>query len=240
MKIQALMAALLVTVAVIRVAAAQPPGGPAGPAPTVADGKIADQDLDCNDNDVGEALHESRALRTAPEGAKRISAHVLAVNYRSGVRRFIDPRPYREELDGIHWQYCAYIPAHGAHLIGMMDGSLFSGKLLLDRGGALLDAGNAVYPSPDGKLFLAARQVDGEYLARWMISDLAGRKLWDGESGLTRNEGVIQEYEDPRWITNDTLRVVAICNNSARTRGEATLVHEGESWRWRSDLRCGA
>ena len=90
----------------------------------------------------------------APEGAKRTSPHDLAVNYK-GVRRFIDKRPYRVALDGFHWSYCGYLPAMDAHVIGMEDGSLFSGKLLLDRSGRVLDGGQTVYPSPDGKLFLA-------------------------------------------------------------------------------------
>ncbi len=172
----------------------------------------------------------------APEGARRPSTHTLAVNYKGGVHRFIDKKPYREELDGFHWSYCGYLPGLGAHLIGEEDGSLFTGKLLLDRSGRVLDGGQTVYPSPDGKLFLAESQVDGEYLSHWVLSDLQGRRLWAGVSGVTGNPDV--EYGDPVWIANDALRAPATCNDKSGRKGEATLVREGKSWLWKSDLRC--
>src|ERR1700761_2392755 len=71
------------------------------------------------------AAHERKMLKAAPD-VRRISAHVLQVNAKSGVRRFVDKKPYREELDGFHWTYCGYDVGLDAHLIGMEDGDLFS------------------------------------------------------------------------------------------------------------------
>ena len=204
---------------------------------------MGDQKVSCYD---GPALiddaDERRALRGAPEGASRASAHVLVVNTGSGPRRFEDERPEAVELDRFHWSYCGYVAALHAHLIGMEDGSLFSGKLLLDHSGRMLEAGATVYPSPDGKLFLAASQDDGDALEQWVISDLSGHRLWAGESGITKIENKIQvvglEFEAPRWVSDDALSVTATCGDRVGTKGRATLVREGAFWRWKTDLRC--
>jgi hypothetical protein len=198
-----------------------------------------DRSLTCADFDKdGPAAHERRALRMAPEGARRLSDHVLAVTTRAGVRRFVDKKPYRQELDGFHWSYCGYVPALRAHLIGMEQDSLFTGKLLRDEDGGVLDGGQTVYPSPDGRLYLAESQVDGEDLSHWLLSDRAGRHLWAGLSGVSTEHDIQVEYGHPRWVANDVLRVSANCNDRSRARGEATLARDGRSWRWASRLRC--
>lgn len=212
-----------------------------GPAALVA--KVSAKSLTCADFDKDSPVaHESRALRMAPEGAKRVSDHDLAVNTKAGVHRFIDKKPYREELGGFHWSYCGYLPALRAHLIGMEDEDLFTGKLLLDGDGRVLDGGQTVYPSPSGKLFLAASQEDGDELERWVISDMSGRRLWAGPSGVIKTENKIEiaalEFEAPLWISDDAIRVTATCGDSLGTKGPMTLTHEGKVWRWKTGLRC--
>lgn len=182
--------------------------------------------------------HERQMLRTAPEGAKRTSAHVLTVRYKDGIHSFVDKRPYREELSGFHWTYCGYLPILGAHLIGMEDEDLFTGKLLVDGDGRVIDGGQTVYPSPDGKLFLAESQVDGEELSHWVLSDLAGRRLWVSESGITKKDLVLQEFEAPHWISDNAIQVSVTCGDRAGTKGKATLTRDGNVWRWKSSLHC--
>ena len=195
-----------------------------------------DQSRSCL-HDYGDPGEREQALRTAPEGAMRLSDHVLAVRYKDGLRRFVDRMPYRDGLSGFHWTYCGYVPVLKAHLIGVEDEDLFTGKLMFDRSGRVIDGGQTVYPSPDGKLFIATSQVNGEYLSHWVLSDLAGRRLWAGVSGVQGNPDI--EYGDPDWIANDRVRVSATCNDRSHRTGEATLAHVGKSWRWKSDLRCG-
>src|SRR5262249_9773764 len=133
---------------------AQQPEAPAAPASAVEARSVS-----CySPSGLSDEALERRALRTALRGAWRVSAHELTVNVRSGVRRFVDRKPYRQELTGFHWLYCGYLPSLQAHLIGVFDEDLFSGKLLLDRTGQAIDAGRMVYPSQRGKLFLAANQ----------------------------------------------------------------------------------
>jgi hypothetical protein len=228
------VAGLLVTLTVANAAWAQRPEVSAG-SPSAATARS----LSCysTKGESYEAL-ERRALKTALRGAQRVSAHDLTVNVRSGVSRFVDRKPYRDGLSGFHWLYCGYLPSLQAHLIGVFDEDLFSGKLLLDRTGQAIDAGRTIYPSPGGKLFLAANQTDGKGLEDWVLSDLSGRKLWAGPSGLTQNDTILVEYENPRWVGDNAIRVEAVCSDQSGAKGSATLVREGRTWRWKSDLHC--
>jgi hypothetical protein len=78
--------------------------------------------------------------------------------------------------------------------------------------------------------------VDGEYMGRWLLSDLKGRQLWAGISGVEGKPDI--EFGDPVWIANDVLRAPANCNDRDRKTGEATLAREGDAWRWTIDLQC--
>jgi hypothetical protein len=233
MRVWSWTAGLLVAGAVASAAWAQRPEASAKP-PSAAEGRSVSCYSARGESD--EAL-ERRALKTALRGAFRVSAHDLTVNVRSGVSRFVDRKPYRRELSGFHWLYCGYLPSLQAHLIGVFDEDLFSGKLLLDQTGQAIDAGRAVYPSPGGKLFLAANQTDGKSLEDWVLSDLSGRRLWAGPSGVTKNDAVLVEYANPRWTSDSAIRVTARCADGSG-KDAATLVREGRTWRWKSDLRC--
>ncbi len=198
-----------------------------------------DRSVSCLDNrDKGFASAEKLAFGTAPEGARRVSDHVLEVRTKAGVRRFVDRRPYRDGLDGFHWLYCGYDPGLKAHLIGVQDDSLFTGKLVFDGDGHMVDGGQTVYSSADGSQYLAESQVNGEYLSHWVVFDRAGRRLWAGLSGTDGTHNNTIEYGDLRWTPDDTLRATATCGDGKGETGEAILVREGKTWRWKSDLRC--
>jgi hypothetical protein len=221
-------AGLLVAVAVSSTAWAQPPQAPP------AEGRSVSCSSARGESD--EAL-ERRALKTALRGAWRMSPHELTVSTRSGVSRFVDRKPYRHELSGFHWLYCGYLPSLQAHLVGVFDEDLFTGKLLLDKSGQAIEAGRAVFPAPGGKLFLAASQKNGKALEDWVLSDLAGRRLWSGPSGFSQNDAILVEYANPHWTSDGAIRVSARCADGS-AKGAATLVREGRGWSWKSDLRC--
>jgi hypothetical protein len=193
---------------------------------------------------------ESLVSSLAPEGIKRItSEHSLIVNYKLGSKRFVDKPPYDDELSGLHWYYCGYISKLRAHLIEMDKDSLFSGKLLLNDSGLLLEAGHTVYPSPDGKLFLAVRQEDGMDGELWLVSSLSGKRLWSGYAGVTEMvkstastvapyEAVESTYEDPHWTAEGVLQARVVCNSSHRTTGTATFIKVAKSWHWKSYIQC--
>lgn len=203
--------------------------------PAVADASAVDQNLVCGSDD-----EEAQALLSAPKGAKRVSEHTLVVTHGSGVREFVDEKTSGVDLDRHHWNYCGYLPTLKAHLVGLQDGELFSGKLLLEDNGAVLDAGQAVFPAPDGKRFLAAEQVNGSDLQQWTVADLAGGRFWVGDSGVIENGYILIEYGNPHWISNSVLQADATCTNSAGTKGQATFTIKAGSGSWQTDLKCKA
>jgi hypothetical protein len=194
---------------------------------------------------------EASLIREAPREVMRLSGkHTLVVNYRTGSKRFVDAPPYDEELSGLHWHYCAFVPALKAHLIGMSKDDLFSGKLLLDDSGRVLDAGHTVYPSPDGKRFLAVEQEDGMDGELWTVYDLSGRKLWSGYAGtivLQRPKGtpdvkpyeaIESSYESPQWNAQGELQAEQVCANG-KLKGVIILQLKSGAWSWGSGVHCG-
>jgi hypothetical protein len=193
---------------------------------------------------------ETSLMREAPREVMRLSGkHTLVVHYKAGSKRFVDAPPYDEELSGLHWHYCAFVPALKAHLIGMSKDDLFSGKLLLDDSGRVLDAGHTVYPSPDGKKFLAVEQEDGMDGELWTVYDLSGRKLWSGYAGTTilqrpkgkldtqPYESIESSYESPRWDAQGQLQAEQVCA-SGNLKGVITLQLKEGAWSWVSGVHC--
>jgi len=207
----------------------------ADPSPAVPEATAVDQDLVCETGG-----DEAQALLSAPKGAKRISEHTLAVTYGSGVREFVDEKPYGEDLDRHGWTYCGYMPTLKAHLVGRQEGDLFSGKLLLEDNGRLIDAGQAVFPSPDGERFLAAEQSNGAELQQWTVADLAGGRFWSGDSGVIKDGSILITYDNPRWTSDGVLQADATCTNASATKGQAAFTIKDGSGRWETDLQCTA
>lgn len=196
----------------------------------------------------GDYMNDSAILKMAPQAAKRLSPHVLTVNYQKGVKRFVDQPPYQEAFAGAHWYYCAYVPALRAHLIGKNEDDLFSGVLLLFDTGQLVKAGQSVYPSPDGKWFLAERQVNGEDGSEWLVAERSGKVLWDGYAGVlrmvTETPGskpvahVAMSFEQPHWTEDGVLQATAVCSSPPEAKGIASFVSDRGIWKWQTNLQC--
>ena len=201
----------------------------------------APEQLEC-----GDYMNDAAALKTAPHGAKRSSPRLLTVNYQGGTKRFTDQPPYQEAFAGAHWYYCGYVPALRAHLIGKNEDSLFSGVLLLDDTGQLIDAGQRVYPSPDGTWFLAERQESGEDGSRWRVAERSGKTRWDGYAGILRQvtekpgsapvDYVTASFENPHW-TGSGLQATVVCGDQ-QVNGVASFVSVGGKWQWQADREC--
>jgi len=196
--------------------------------------------------ECGDYMNDAAAVSTAPHGATRSSPLLLTVNYQGGTKRFADQPPYQEAFAGVHWYYCGYVPALRAHLIGKNENSLFSGVLLLDDTGQLIDAGQRVYPSPDGTWFLAERQESGEDGSRWRVADRSGKTRWDGYAGIlsqkTETPGsapvdyVTASFESPQW-TGGILQARLVCGDP-QANGVASFVLADGKWRWQTDRDC--
>lgn len=208
-------------------------------APVIA--MAAPEQVEC-----GDYSDDAAVVKTAPHGATRSSPRLLTVNYQGGTKRFADQPPYEEALAGAHWYYCGYVPGLRAHLIGKNENSLFSGVLLLDDTGQLINAGQHVYPSPDGTWFLAERQEDGEDGSRWLVADRSGKTRWDGYAGIltqkTETPGgepvdyATASFEDPHW-TGGVLQAKVVCGDQ-QVNGVARFVLAGGKWRWQTDREC--
>jgi len=193
---------------------------------------------------------EISLMHGAPGKVRRLpSEHTLVVNYKGGVKRFVDAPPYDEELSGLHWRYCTFVQALNAYLIGMSKDGLFSGKLLLDENGRLLDAGHTVYPSPDGTKFLAVEQEDGMDGELWTVSDMTGRKLWSGYAGtkipqqprgkpdMKPYEAIESNYELPRWTGQGQLQANQVCAAGTLKRVITLKLKDG-AWSWKPSIHC--
>lgn len=150
---------------------------------------------------------EAQEIRNAPHPAARVDKHTLEIHWQRGVHVFRDRPPFDEQLDGIEWAYCGYSPQLKMHLIREQDVDVFTGVLLDDATGAILQAGETVVFSPDARLYLAYEQPDGQDGATLKLYDREGHLLWKGFDGLLSADGksVIADFQTVRWIAGDHL-----------------------------------
>jgi hypothetical protein len=184
---------------------------------------------------------ERAALKQAPMGARRVNSHVLEIMSNRGAQRFIDNPPH-EAKGGVHWRYCGYDARAKAHLIAMIDGSSYSGDLLLASTDKVVHAGHTVVFSWDRKAFLAIQQEAGVDGANWAVHDAAGKTIWKGYAGtLAKVDGmetVVSTFGRPRWTKQSKLTARFVCASS-KVRGVVTLVRRPSGdWRWRGHGKC--
>lgn len=192
-------------------------------------------DLSC------EKKTEKNQLKQAPHGAKRIGEHILEVGYSSGLRKFIDKPPYGQFVEGLSWEYCGYNENVKAHLILRREEQSYTGSLLLDESGKVINAGFAVIFSPNKQNFLAIQQEAGSDGQNWTLYEISGNKLWEGFSTIyiPKKTGEADAIEIENPTLSDDLQISAemICWES-RERGGITLKKIGSQWKWLPKLKC--
>ena len=194
------------------------------------------QELACNPN-----ADEKTAMKQAPGGAKRTSEHLMEVRTSSGTRRFVDQPPH-DGISGLHWLYCGYHPLTKTHLIHKQHEALFSGQLLFEDSGKILNAGHTVLFSNDGKKYLAIEQLSGMDGENWSVFDSDGKKVWRGYAGTSRKErGIsttVSQFEQPRWDAQGELTARYVCMEPVKGKGTVVLVESGKTWGWRGQVKC--
>ena len=196
-------------------------------------------ELTCNSENISEA----KLLKQASHGAERIGKHTLKVKFTKGMKKFIDKPPH-EELSGVHWHYCGYDKKAKAHLIGKSDYSLFTGSMLFDETGIVINAGHTVLFSPDMKKLVAIEQEDGVDGENWSLIEVSGRRLWNGYAGITRRianntyDSVYAQFEHPRWDKNSNLTADFVCSGGSAVKGVVILRNIGGSWKWAPHYDC--
>lgn len=203
----------------------------------VAGYAVADDRLSCESES-----DEKKLLLQAPKGAKRISRHVLEIKFATGVKNFTDKPPH-EELSGEHWRYCGYNERAGMHLIGIQKEGLFSGKLLIEKTGQILDAGHTIILSPDGQMFLSIEQQDGVDGEDWALYDTTGKKLWGGYAGVLHRlpgntyDSVCAQFENPHFSRQFSIEAKVACGKCS-LGGTVTLRNSNGEWSWKPQVKC--
>ncbi len=132
-------------------------------------------------------LMEEQVIAGMAGRVSRIDEHVLQIKFAGGERRFADEPPH-EPLDGLHWRFCGYSNLTRAYLIGKNHFGRFTGVLLLEDNGIILNAGHTVLFSPSGIAFLAIEQEDGMGGELWSVYGISGEKLWSGFAGILKRD----------------------------------------------------
>jgi hypothetical protein len=178
---------------------------------------------------------EAREIRGTPHTAIRFDRHTLKVRWQGGEHVFRDRPPFDEPLDGIEWVYCGYNPQIKMHLIGEQNVDVFTGVLLNDLTGALLQAGETVVFSPDERLYLAYEQPDGQDGPTIKTFTRTGSLLWKGYDGLLSADGknVIADFDRVWWSGNDYL--IAEYAVSGRVQKLILVTSGTRKWVWKEN-----
>jgi hypothetical protein len=179
------------------------------------------------------SARELKNLKTAPHRAYRHGEHTLVIQWQHGRQLFRDEPPYEAGLDGLHWSYCGFNPSVGMHLIGKQDGDLFTGELLKDSSGAILQAGELVVFSPSAKHYLAYEKPNGQDGSTIKLYNANGRLLWQGIDGMPSANGrnSLAEFEKVSWTGADEL--MAEYSDSGKHHMLVLVSDTDGSWHWR-------
>jgi hypothetical protein len=177
---------------------------------------------------------ESESLKNAPAGVKRTDVHTLQITWLHGTSMFKD-EPSDYELDGVEWEYCDYDPRLRLYFLKKRDEGLFTGVLLNEVTGKVLEAGEHVVISPDGARFFASQQPDGMDGKRWFIFKMDGTIEWQGDSDMDRRY-------DPSWTSQGQLQAKYNCTLGGVPRDapwkRVSLKKTDGKWNWSPPIKC--
>ena len=176
---------------------------------------------------------ESDRLKKAPSGTTRVSPHELRIPLLQGFKTFSDEPPFDQEFDGKEWWYCGYEPTSRVYLVGLRDQDVFTGMLLRQETGQLLEAGQSVVISPDASKYFASRQPNGMDGEEWRIYKMDGSLVWKGDSDTDRR------YK-PSWNAKGQLQARYRCGSEPDDKAKTvTLTDRGSGrWDWLAEKPC--
>lgn len=191
-------------------------------------------------------VDETETLKQFPHKATRIDKYTLEVRFAGGIKVFKDEQLPAEDdgLGRLYWRYCDFDNKTKTHLIEKNWADRFSGVIVFESNGKIINAGQTVLISPDKKKLLAIEQISGEDGKTWSLLDMAGKKLWSGYAGFTwkAKEGysaVDGEFENPRWNTDLSLSADYICSGNDKVKkGIVILKKVSGRWKWLPEYQC--
>jgi hypothetical protein len=169
----------------------------------------------------------------AAHSVKRMNPHRLEIHWLHGTKIFADEPPYDEDLDGVRWTYCDYKPAQKLYFLQKADKGLFTGVLLNETTGKILDAGEEIVISPNAQLFFASRQPDGMDGQEWFVFNMDGTIQWQGTSET-------DHYFEPSWNSKGELQAKFSCASGEAKDSwkRVTLTKSGSNWTWLPAIPC--
>lgn len=200
--------------------------------------QAAPLELSCSSSDTDK--EQSRIRKLAPGVVVRKGAHLLKVTTAAGVQSFKDQPPYDEPLDGLHHYFCDR--KEGFILVKVEDGGLFTGKLVNEQTGAVIDGGESVYFSEDRRAYLASAQPDGMDGSEWKVYAANGKLSWSGYNFI-RASDPNERYADldtPTWMPNGELLANAACSADPDRKWKVKLVKNKDQWDWAPRKKCPA
>jgi hypothetical protein len=198
--------------------------------------------MDCREKGENLAI-----LSHAPFRAKRISKHHLRVDWAGGSMDFVDKPPYDEPLGGTRYSYCGYNPTLNMHLIDKSISGVFTGVLLDNVTGKIMQAGHYISFSNDKKKYFSTVQPDGLDGEEWYVYTRNGNILWKGLSGISGKhpkynyEYIIAELSNPRWNSEGELQATHVCavdKGTSKKETTVTLRLVGKKWLWLPRISC--
>jgi hypothetical protein len=180
-----------------------------------------DLTLDCGSSESN--------MNKAPHGARRIDEHTLEVKFAGGSKSFKDEGPFDYDLDGVGYEYCDYSASTKFHLIRKRDQDLFTGILMSETSGKVLDAGQVVIFSPDGKKYFASRQPNGMDGSEWFIFTVSGELEWQGNS-------MADTLIEPNWSSAGKFQARYRCGDEDYK--DVVLTKMGKEWGWVPEPKC--
>lgn len=174
---------------------------------------------------------EMQSMGMHPQGrsrTERFRSGKLKVRWQGGSHIFEDRLPNTEQgIIGEHYAYCGYNPLARMHLVGKDGGNRFTGLLINDLNGQIVEAGYTVLLSPDLSRFFAVREENDVHGEVWVIATFDGKKLWEGHSSILAAEpplpsqaasededqrpNIIAELDDPHWLPSGELEATQTC-----------------------------
>ena len=109
----------------------------------------------------------------------------IKIDWQGGSTNLMDDPNDDHPLVGTYYEYCDYYPEVKLHHITMAVDDVFTGILLSDETGKVLDAGQVVLFDSTYSRYFTSRQPNGLDGEEWLLYSIDGKQLWQGYSGVS-------------------------------------------------------
>ena len=197
--------------------------------------------LACIDVNPDTPAKEASLIAKLADGkVVRKSQHLLLVQGGGRTIRLADAPPYDEALAGTRYRFCDR--RDGFILLRKEQDVDFTGTLIDETSGAVVDAGQQVILSADRRAYFATVQPDGLDGEEWSIHFANGNVSWSGYSFIDDevHPGYASAYlSKPQWLPKGAFTALAECAEATDRTWRVTLTKAADgTWDWRPKGKC--